>query len=93
MRPERLVQYSLTLADGQRPSLVWQFDASVRTLREHNRRIPVVVFLYGARPRSSPRSAGARVAVHEQGPYERRLAELCPDGWPALARYPLLHRS
>ena len=93
VRPERLVQYSLTLADGQRPDLVWQFGASVRTLRMHNRTIPVVLFVYGAvTAELAALCRELRVAVYPQGPYEHRLAALCPQGWPALARYPLLHK-
>ena len=33
-----------------------------------------------------------RVLVHEQGPYAARLAALCPEGWPTLVDYPLLHK-
>ena len=90
----RLVHYSISLNPGEhRPELIAQLEASARTLREHNPRIPAVVFLYG-----SPQADLAAVCrehglmLHEQGPYEQRLAALCPDGWPALARYPLLHR-
>jgi hypothetical protein len=44
----RLVHYSISLADGEdRPELIGQLDASAATLREHNPRIPAVVFLYG----------------------------------------------
>ena len=94
VRPGRLVHYSISLADGeQRPELIAQLDASAGTLREHNPGIPAVVFLYGTL--SADLAAVCRshgLMVQEQGPYERRLAELCPAGWPALARYPLLHR-
>ena len=94
MHGGRLVHYSISLADGEdRPELIGQLDASAATLREHNPRIPAVVFLYG-RP-TAGLAAVCRahgLMLHEQGPYEQRLAELCPAGWPALARYPLLHR-
>ena len=94
MHGGRLVHYSISLADGEdRPELIGQLDVSAATLREHNPRIPAVVFLYG-RP-TAGLAAVCRahgLMLHEQGPYEQRLAELCPDGWPALARYPLLHR-
>jgi hypothetical protein len=90
----RLVHYSISLADGDhRPELLAQLDASAGTLREHNRRTPAVVYLYG-----TPTAGLVAVCrehglmLHEQGPYEQRLAALCPEGWPALARYPLLHR-
>jgi hypothetical protein len=94
VRPDRLVQYSLVLErDDWRPDLIWQFATSIRTLREHNRSVPVVLFLYGG---LTPELAGVclehGVMVHQRGRYEHRLAELCPTGWPALARYPLLHK-
>jgi hypothetical protein len=34
--------------------------------------------------------AAYRAVLFEQGPYDRRLASLCPSGWRALARYPPL---
>jgi len=62
-------------------------------LREHNPDIPVALFLYGTMTAELAAVCHAHgLMVQEQGPYERRLAELCPAGWPALARYPLLHR-
>jgi hypothetical protein len=88
-----LVAYTLELpaAEPQRPDLVEQLAASLRTLRSHSREIPVALFLYGGRSRALDRLLGEhRVLVHEQGSYERRLAQLCPAGWSALARYPLL---
>lgn len=94
MLPGRLVHYSISLDEGERrPDLIGQLDASAATLREHNAHVPAVVFLYGAPDRELVavcREHG--LMLHEQGPYARRLAELCPEGWPALARYPLLHR-
>ena len=94
MDPGRLVHYSISLDEGQRrPDLVAQLDASAATLREHNARIPAVLFLYG--PLDAELAAVCReheLMVQPQGSYERRLAQLCPTGWPALARYPLLHR-
>jgi hypothetical protein len=91
---DRLVHYSLSLPhDDPRPDLLWQFGASVCTLREHNRDIPVVLFLHGAMAPELAAICGEHdVMVHDQGPYERRLAALCPTGWPALVRYPLLHK-
>lgn len=90
----QLVYYSLALRqDEPRPDLVWQFEASVASLRSHNRDIAVALFHYGALP---PELASVcrvhRVMVQDQGPYSDRLAALCPVGWPALARYPLLHK-
>ncbi len=90
----RLVHYSISLAAGERrPDLVAQLDASAGTLRAHNPDVPAVVFLYGTLGADLAAVCRAHgLMVCEQGPYERRLAELCPAGWPALARYPLLHR-
>jgi hypothetical protein len=90
----RLVHYSVSFGDGgPRPDLIAQLNASAGTLRAHNRDIPVVLFLYGSATADLVAVCRAHdVTIHEQGPYERRLAELCPAGWPALARYPLLHR-
>lgn len=92
--PNRLVYYSLALPPGDpRPDLVWQFATSVGSLRIHNRDVPVGLFLYGAMPDDLARACSSYgVMVWDQGAYERRLAELCPAGWPALARYPLLHK-
>lgn len=94
MRNDRLVHYSLALApDEPRPDLLHQLSASVRTLRRHNRDIPAVLFVHGALPAElAAVCAEHDVMVHDQGPYARRLAALCPTGWPALARYPLLHK-
>lgn len=94
MRPDRLVHYSLSLPhDDPRPDLIGQFEASVRTLREHNRDIPVALFVHGGMPPELAAACGEHdVMVHDQGPYANRLAALCPAGWPALARYPLLHK-
>jgi hypothetical protein len=90
----RLVHYSISLADGARgPDLIAQLDASAATLREHNPAIPAVVFVYGTlEPELAAVCREHDLMVAEQGPYERRLADLCPAGWPALARYPLLHK-
>ncbi|MDQ3742180.1 MAG: hypothetical protein M3389_14665 [Actinomycetota bacterium] len=91
---DRFVHYSLALPrHEERPDLLWQLSVSLRTLREHNDRVPVGLFLHG--PMTPPLAALCRehdVMVHEQGPYEERLARLCPGGWQALAEYPLLHK-
>jgi hypothetical protein len=91
---DRLVHYSLSLPrEDPRPDLLRQFGASVRTLREHNRDIPVALFLHGAMPAELAAICSEHdVLVHDQGPYEHRLAALCPVGWPALVPYPLLHK-
>jgi len=91
---DQLVHYSLAFPPHeQRPDLLWQLDASLRTLREHNAEIPVALFLYGAMPAELAALCGEHdVMVHQQGGYEERLAALCPAGWRALADYPLLHK-
>ena len=92
--PDRLVYYSLALPSGDpRPDLIWQFATSIRSLRAHNANVPVALFLHGSMPGELARECSAYgVTVWDQGPYERRLAELCPAGWPALVKYPLLHK-
>jgi hypothetical protein len=91
---DRLVHYSVSLeGDDPRPDLIAQLDGSAGTLRAYNPDIPALLFLYGHATADLIAVCRAHgVAIHEQGPYDRRLAELCPAGWPALARYPLLHR-
>lgn len=91
---DRLVHYSLALPPHEpRPDLIWQLAASWRTLREHNAEIPVVLFVYGGMPAElAALCREHRVLVHEQGPYAARLAALCPEGWPTLVDYPLLHK-
>jgi hypothetical protein len=94
MRTTRLVQYSLSLPeDESRADLCIQLEASVRTLRSQNAAIPVALFVYGRLNLDVAAICGTYgVMVHQQGPYEQRLAALSPAGWRALACYPLLHK-
>jgi hypothetical protein len=87
-----LVAYALELpTESPRPDLVEQLASSLHTLRSHNAEVEIVLFLYGSRSRELDDLCDAhRVLVHEQGMYAKRLAALCPAGWVALARYPLL---
>jgi hypothetical protein len=87
-----VVAYALELpAEVPRPDLLDQLATSVHTLRAHNGRIAVVLFVYGApSPELEALCESYGVGVHQQGAYEERLAPLCASGWPALARYPLL---
>ncbi len=90
----RLVYYSLALPrDHERADLLWQLEASVRSLRGGNSSIPVILFLYGELPLDRRRSL-ERLGVHvwPSGSYEQKLASLAPRGWQALAQYPLLHK-
>lgn len=90
----RFIHYSLSLPAGaDRQPLLTQLRRSLGTLRWKNPGVAVVLFLYGE---MSPELASIchshNVMVQPQGSYEQRLAELCPRGWPVLARYPVLHK-
>lgn len=93
-----LVVYSLSTgstADGNRvrPDLVHQLHLSLASLRAQDPHQPVVLFVHGPVPRdveAACRRHGA--VVVEQAPYADRLRHACPQGWPALARYPVLHK-
>ena len=91
---ERLVHYSLALPSHEpRPDLIWQLDASLRTLRAHNAEIPVALFMHGGMNAEVAELCRLHdVMVHDQGPYADRLAALCPGGWHTLVDYPLLHK-
>jgi hypothetical protein len=89
-----LVAYSITLPDGRVSSeIVRQLEISFSSLRAANRTQPVVLFSYGPLPAVLARLCRTHdVMVSEQIPYEQRLRRACRSGWPALARYPLLHK-
>jgi hypothetical protein len=91
---DRLVHYSLALPEHEpRPDLIWQLGASLRTLRAHNRDIPVALFVHDGLPAELAALCREHdVMVHDQGAYAARLAALCPEGWRLLADYPLLHK-
>ena len=73
--------------------LARQLDLSAGSLRAHNRTVPLVLCLYGSPTAElSAVCAAHGVTMSLQGSYEARLAASCPSGWPALARYPLLHK-
>jgi hypothetical protein len=90
----RLVCYSLTLPRGRSTlGLLWQLEASVRSLRAHNTTVSVVVFLHGEGPSDlTRRLAALNVHVWPLEPYEVRLQRLLPRGWQPLAHYPVLHK-
>jgi hypothetical protein len=89
----RLAYYSVSLPSTEIQPLLWQLEASVRSLRKFNTTLPVVVFVYGPwSPEVSRRLDGLGVRVVHQGSYERRLASLLPHGSHVLAEYPILHK-
>lgn len=91
---DRLVAYSLVLPRSQpRPDLLRQLVMSVESLRRYNRSIPIAVFTFDDGDEDvAPLLAAYDVRVVPQGSYEERLARLCPEGWPYLAQYPVLHK-
>ncbi|MGH2751699.1 MAG: hypothetical protein ACRDK3_12625 [Actinomycetota bacterium] len=92
--PSRLVYYSIALPEtAPRPDLLWQLEASLRSLRTYNTTTPVALFVHGEMPSAVGAIASRyNAVVHIQEPYEARLARLCPHGWRVLSRYPLLHK-
>jgi hypothetical protein len=89
-----LVYYSIALPGAStRPYLLWQLEASLHSLRAHNSTVSVAIFVHGKLPQGL-RTLASRfgASIHVQESYEARLAQLCPRGWPVLARYPLLHK-
>jgi hypothetical protein len=90
----RLIYYSVALSHEQpRPDLLWQLEASIRSLRQFNRAAPIVVFAYDDVPPDLARTLTPYdVRVVHQGSYKARLARDLPHGWQVLAGYPLLHK-
>jgi hypothetical protein len=90
----RFIHYSLSLSAGvDEQPLLAQLNRSLGTLRRNNPGIAVVLFLYGDMSSELAWICHSyNVMVQPQGSYEQRLAELCPRGWPVLARYPVLHK-
>lgn len=90
----RIVCYSVTFpVDVSRPDLLWQLEASIRSLRAHNRSSQVVVFVHHPVPDelfSRVEPLGVRIVL--QPTYEARLAALQPRASESLSRYPLLHK-
>ena len=91
---QRIVCYSLLLpSDQDRSDLLWQLDASIASLRDHNRDIPVVVFSYGAvAPELALTAERHGVLIYDQGSYDDRLSAALPHGWQILRHYPVLHK-
>jgi hypothetical protein len=70
-----------------------QLVTSVDSLRAHNAEVAIVLFAYGGLPAGLETSLEPYgVQIWQMGGYAERLASLSPLGWPALSRYPLLHK-
>lgn len=90
---KRLVCYSLVLHKlDRRPLLLAQVFASIKSLRMHNKSVPVHLFVYGDEPELTRALARHDVTVHNQGSYENQLARSLHRGFEVLCRYPLLHK-
>lgn len=86
-----LVYYSLACVDGGMRERQWV--QSVRSLRRHNDRVPVTLFLYGdASDRLLDEAARWSVAVRHLGPYLDCFRELPAHWGPWLAQFPTLHK-
>lgn len=90
----RLLAYSVTIATPTNENaLARQLEISLGTLRRYSPTLDVVLFCHGRLPpRLAALSVEHDVMVHPSPDYARRLRALCPNGWPALLRYPLLHK-
>jgi hypothetical protein len=89
-----LVNYSVSIEPALDPAeLLSKLELSLWSLRQHNTRVRIRVFVHSSAPealRQICQDYGAELVG--RGSYEGRLAALCPDGWPVLARYPTLHK-
>ncbi|HEY4839561.1 MAG TPA: hypothetical protein VIH72_13185 [Candidatus Acidoferrales bacterium] len=90
---KRCVCYSLLLQNAElRPILLAQIAASVKSLRTHNRSVPVHAFVYGDEPELAGILAPYDVTIHDQGSYEDRLDRSLHHGAEVFSRYPVLHK-
>jgi hypothetical protein len=89
-----MVCYSLTLPPADaRQDLVWQFEASVESLRRVAPRLRARLFFYGTPPADIIRIAQhANVELVQRDSYIDRLRSLMPAAAPVLDAYPLLHK-
>ena len=90
----RLVYYGLSVGPGERARrLVGQLLRSVTSLRAHNRRVPVRIFLFGELESGARAELDALDAtIVEAGDHEAHLRRFCsPAMTELLARYPVLH--
>jgi hypothetical protein len=76
-----------------RSDLVEQLIMSITSMRQHNKNVAIVVFVYGSIPeRLGQAFSGLNVRIWQLCSYPTRLQRLCPRGAFALAEYPLLHK-
>ncbi len=90
----RLVYYGLSVGPGEPARrLVGQLLRSVTSLRAHNRRVPVRIYLFGQLDAGSREELEALSAtIVDVGDHEAHLRMLCsPAMTELLARYPVLH--
>ncbi len=90
---KRICCYSLSIPEGGRDDLLTQLVTSVESLRHYNQAVIIILFAYGDVPlplKHALRALGVRIWLLP--PYSTRLAQLCPNGWPFLSQYPLLHK-
>src|ERR1700733_10105396 len=89
----RLVAYSIAVPDRERGlSLTKQVVASIKSLRAHNRSIPIVLHLYCDMPQLMADLESLAVTVKPKGSYKNQLANLSPKYADVLCRHPVLHK-
>jgi hypothetical protein len=89
-----MVCYSLTLPPADaRQDLIWQFEASVESLRRVAPALRARLFFYGIPPADLVRIArDADVELVQRVTYLERLQSILPAAAPVLDAYPLLHK-
>lgn len=90
----KIVTYSLTIIGP--PAMTdyhVQLITSVKSLRAHNRVVPVHVFLYGEHPPAFVTELEhQRATVRQMGSYDDAIMRIRPRAFRTLARYPVLHK-
>jgi hypothetical protein len=90
---KRLVTYSIAVSDPEREfTLTKQVVASIRSLRAHNRSIPIVLYLYCDMPQLVSDLESSTVTVIQKGLYKTQLAKVSPKCAEVLSRHPVLHK-
>lgn len=90
----RIVTYSLSVTGPpQATDYHEELINSVKSLRTHNRVVPVHVFLYGEHPSAFlTELEDEQVTVHQMGSYSDAVRRIRPRGFRTLERYPVLHK-